>query len=449
MSIWSLGQNENFLQKIVSVFDWILILGHEPWAMCVIRHLIEFDLFIRIWMFVYMQWQQQIACMDIVCDELKSNFCKVNIDGGKDLSVALISEENNFTNSSEETYEMNFAVVPIDLYGCMLEQLHLAYESENETWTDDYPKDFYENPENIQKIQLEFQNLTKIKSSAFSGAIYLMEIDLDHNQILYIGEDAFFELNNLTVLSLTKNNLTIIRSNTFLGAINLKRLHLNQNKIEIIEDGALHLPALEYILLQNNRLKMLSTSLFMQTPRLNEAVFEENELVQINDAFTHLHGLKILILDYNRIEDINLSKFSNLAELNHLSLRKSGFQLKDPNGAVDNLENINSSSKLEVLDLAENDLANGDALMTELRNFRRVEIINLEYNELSFLGHVFKIKKWFPYLQIINLTYNPVSCEWIDAYINYLTKNELKVYPWLKSKNGCIPDEELALRKKT
>lgn len=397
-----------------------------------------------------MQWQQQMACMDLVCDEFKSNLCKVNIDGGKDLSVALILEENNFTNLLEETYEMNFAVVPIDLYDGILEQLHLAYESENETWTDNYPKDFYENPENIQKIQLEFQNLTKIKSSAFSGAIYLKEIDLDHNQILYIGEDAFFELNNLTVLSLTKNNLTIIRSNTFVGAINLKRLHLNQNKIEHIEDGALNkLPALENILLQNNHLKKLSASLFIHTPRLNEAVFEENELVQIKDAFTHLHGLKILILDYNRIEDIDLSTFSNLAELNHLSLRKSGFQLKDPNGAVDSLEKINSSSKLEVLDLAENELADGDALMSQLRIFQRIEIINLEYNELSFLGHVVKIKNWFPYLQIINLAYNPMSCEWIDAYIDYLIKHEIKVYPWLKSKNGCIPDEELALRIKT
>lgn len=392
-----------------------------------------------------MEWQQQMACMELVCDELKTNLCKVNIDGGKDLSVALISEENNFTNSSEETYEMNFSVVPIDLYDGILEQLHSAYE--NETWTDEYPKDFYENPENIQKIQLEFQNLTKIKSSAFNGAIYLKEIDLDHNQILYIGEDAFFELNNLTVLTLTKNNLTIIRSNTFAGAINLKRLHLNQNKIEHIEDGALNLPALENILLQNNRLKELSTSLFIQTPWLIEAVFEENGLIQINDAFTHLHKLKILILDYNRIEDINLSKLSNLAELNHLSLRKSGFQLNDPNGDVDNFAKINSSSKLEVLDLAENELADGDALMLQLRIFQRIEIINLEYNELSFLGHVFEIKKWFPYLQIINLAYNPMSCEWIDAYIDYLNIHELKVYPWLKSKNGCIPDEELALRK--
>lgn len=395
------------------------------------------------------QWQQ-IACMDLVCDEVKFNFCKVNIDGGADLSIALISEENNFTNSSEETYETNFAVVPIDRYDGILEQLNVAYENENDTWMDELPRDFYENAENIQRIQLEFQNLTKIKSSAFSGAIHLQEIDLDHNQILYIGEDAFFELGNLTVLSLTKNNLTIIRANTFTGALNIRKLHLNQNKIEQIEDGALNLPNLENILLQNNRLKKLSTSLFIQTPRLTEAVLEENELVQINDAFTHLHRLRILILDYNRIEDINLSKFSNLADLNHLSLRKSGFQLRDKSAeAEESFGKVNSSSKLEVLDLAENELNDGDALMSQLNVFQRVEIINLEYNELSYLGHVYNIKKWYPYLQIVNLAYNPMSCEWIEAYIDYLSKRDLKVYPWLNTKNGCIPDEELKLRQET
>lgn len=380
--------------------------------------------------------------MKLVCDEVKYNFCRVNIDGGRDLNVALISEENNFTNSSEEMYEINFSIVPSYRYDEIIEQLNIAYgyDYENETWTDDLPREFYENPENVQKIQLEFQNLTKIKSSAFSGAFNLVEIDLDHNQILYIGEDALIDLQNLTILSLSKNNLTIIRSNTFAGAINLRRLLLNQNKIEHIEDGAMNLPNLEYILLQNNRLKELSGSMFIGTPRLKEAVFEENELVNINDAFTHLHGLETLILDYNRIDDINLSKFAHLTKLDHLSLRKSGFKLK--NKLID-IASKNTTSKLHVLDLAENGLVDGDALISNLRMFQRIEIINLQYNELKGLGESYKIKKWFPYLRIVNLAYNPVGCEWVESFVEYLNRRDLKVYPWVNTANGCIPDEEL------
>lgn len=384
--------------------------------------------------------------MDLSCDDETYNFCKINIDGGVDLNVALISENSNSGNSSEEDYEISFSVVPIEQYEGFMEQMNLAYnEYENETeveTTNEWPKEFYENPENIQKIQLEFQHLTKIKSSAFSDAANIYEIDLDHNQILYIGEDAFMDLTNLTILSLSQNNLTVIRRYTFAGCNQLRRLNLNQNKIEQIEDGALKLPSLENILLQNNRLKKLSSSIFIGTPRLQEAIFEENELVQINEAFTHLHQLQILILDYNQIEDINLSKFAQLGELNHLSLRKSGFQLKDKDSIDDAKEQSNSSSKLEVIDLAENNLQNGEVILAELKIFPRAEIVNLEYNEFRHVEHVYQIKTWFPNIQILNLAYNPMSCEWIENYIEYLKKYDLKIYPWINSPNGCVPDEE-------
>lgn len=386
-----------------------------------------------------------IRSMDLVCDEIKNNFCKVNIDGGPDLNVGLLlSDDNNFSNSSDDIFETRFAIIPIELYGGYIDQLNIAYENsnENETWADEYPRDFYENPENLFKIQLEFQNLTKIKSAAFTGAYNLFEIDLDHNQILYIGEETFHGLTNLTTLSLTKNNLTIIRSSTFAGAVNLRRLHLNQNKIDSIEEGAFNLPNLENILLQNNRLTKLSGSIFTGTPRLKEAVFEENDITQINEAFTHLQRLEILILDYNQIDDINLMKFANLAELKHLSLRKSGFHFEGEN-LFDIETPVNSSSKLEVLDLADNGLTDGNSLMLQLRMFKRLEIINFEYNELKHLDHTYRIKKWFPNLTIINLAYNPISCYWVDQSVSYLSKVNLKVYPWLNSANGCIPDEEL------
>lgn len=379
--------------------------------------------------------------MDLICDEVRNNFCKVNIDGGKDLDVALISNDNEFTNSSDEIYDTFFEMVPLNQFDGIIEELNFASEYDNNTWSDIFPREYYENPQYLRKIQLEFQNLTKIKSSAFIGAYNLMEIDLDHNQILYIGEDALIDLQNLTIFSLSRNNLTIIRSNTFAGAINLRRLHLNQNKIEHIEDGAFNLPNLENILLQNNQLKKLSGSIFIGTPRLKEAVLEDNELTHINDAFTHLHGLQVLILDYNQIEDITLNKFAQLAELKHLSLRKSGFHLKQ-NGEIDEKNYINSTSKLEVLDLAENGLTDSKIFL-QLRMFHRMEIINLEFNEFPEIQHIFELKKEFPMIQIINLSYNPIRCKWVHHFVDHLKHNNVKVFPWLYSFDGCIPDDDI------
>lgn len=376
--------------------------------------------------------------LDIKCDSLKPNFCQVNIDGGKDISVAAVIEDNSL-NAIDDAWFM-YSLMTLDKYEQIVESINV--EIDNDTIVDDQPKEFYENAEYLQKIQLEHQNLTKIKSAAFTNAISLVEIDLDNNQILLIGEDAFVGLANLTTLSLAKNNLIAIRSTTFSGAVNLQRLHLNQNKIASIEDGAFNLPALETILLQNNRLKRLSSGLFIGTPQLKEAIFEENELVHIGDAFTHLKNLRILILDYNNIEDLNIQKFGQLPELNHLSLRKTGIRFT--NEDVDATKVNESVSKLEELHLAENNLSNGDHIMKHLAIFKHLVLLNLEYNELTHLNQVYDFRKMFPHLRIINLAFNPVQCFWVENYADYLKRNNVKVLPFVHTLyDDCVPDDDV------
>lgn len=333
-----------------------------------------------------------------------------------------------------------YRLMTLDKYEQILDQINV--DIDNTTIVDDQPKDFYENAENLQKIQLERQNLTKIKSTAFTNAINLVEIDLDNNQILLIGEDAFVGLVNLTILSLAKNNLSAIRTNTFAGAVNLKRLYLNHNKIESIDDGAFNLPALEAILLQYNYLKRLSSSLFIGTPQLKEAIFEENELVHIGDAFTHLKNLRTLILDYNSIEDINLRKLAQLPELNHLSLRKSGIRLT--NNVTDEMIKMNgNASKLEELHLAENKLSNSDVIMQQLAIFNHMVLLNLEYNELTHLSNVYDFKRMFPRLRIINLAWNPIRCHWVEQYVNYLEKKNLRILPFVNiDYDACMDDDD-------
>lgn len=377
--------------------------------------------------------------LDIKCDPSKPNFCQVNIDGGKDISVAAVIEDNS-QNSTDGVWFM-YRLMTFDKYEQILDTINV--ENDNETIVDDQPKEFYENAESLQKIQLEYQNLTKIKSAAFTNATSLVEIDLDNNQILLIGEDAFFGLGNLTILSLAKNNLSAIRSNTFAGAVNLKRLHLNQNKIESIEDGAFNLPALETILLQNNRLDRLSSALFIGTPQLKEAIFEENELVHIGEAFNHLKNLRTLILDYNNIDDINLRKLAQLPELNHLSLRKTGIRFSSEDADAETTKVNGTASKLEELHLAENNLSNGDHIMRQLAIFDHMVLLNLEYNELTHLNNVYDFKKMFPHLRIVNLSFNPVQCYWVESYVEYLKKNDVKVFPFVHTLyDDCVPDDD-------
>lgn len=394
----------------------------------------------RLLVIALIHWHN-IVSMDLRCSNTNTDLCKINIDGGNDLDVALVLQERHFENISDSFDDYYYAIVSMDKYERPVDEMDYS----NETFDEQVIEEFVECTETIEKIQLEYMNLTKIKRTAFSGATALFEIDLDNNQILYIGENAFIDLGNLTTLSLTRNNLTVIRVNTFAGAFELKRLHLNHNKIHAIEDGALNLPNLEHLLLQNNKLKTLSPSLFVGTPQLKEAVFEENELEQIGEAFAPLKQLRILVLDYNQIDDINLSKLAKLSELNHLSLRKSGYKPISDNeydAGGDNSSYESSSSPVEVLELAENGLMNSEHIMHQLTIFPNIEILNLEFNEFTHLGYVYEFNKWFPKLKIINLAFNPLHCKWVETYGDYLKMHNIKVLPFSHSLKGCIPDDD-------
>lgn len=379
-----------------------------------------------------------VDSLNLKCDLNNLNQCKINIDGSE-TDVVVFLNEKTANSSSVEDYdnlEMKpFTVTTLDRYQKLMDSNSFNFDADLQTLDEESlnSTDFVDNAENLVKIQIEYQNLTCIKTFAFSEAVNIQEIDLDHNQIIIIEDDVFVDLENLTFLSLSKNNLTNLRANIFAGAVNLQRLHLNQNKIETIESGALNLLQLEVILLQNNKLKTLSNAMFIGTPQLKEVILEENELTRINDAMSHLNHLRILVLDYNQIEDIRLEKLASLKELQHLSLRRSGIKFTS---IADNQNSSSAAnnSTLEVLDLAENEISNGNDIIRQLRFFNHLEIINLEFNELEYLDHVYDIKKYFPFLHILNLGFNQIQCKWIEDYGDFFKLREIKlIYDYCES----------------
>lgn len=388
-----------------------------------------FSLFVTLAL-LYLSNFQDIQALNFSCDININNWydCKIDIDGNE-LNVTVILQPTiNITNENQTELDdcvplSYYRITTWDVYQCECTEA-IEQTSINEVDGEANITEYFQTMENLQKIQLEHQNLTGIKSYAFSDATSLEEIDLDYNQILFIEDNAFIDLQNLTFLSLSKNNLTSLRSNIFAGAVSLQRLHLNHNKIVHIENGALSFMQLEVILLQNNRLKSLNNAMFVGALQLKEIVLEENELTRINNALQPLHHLRILILDYNRIEDINMEKFAALHELMHVSFRRSGIQFSDE------MVNLNASiasknSSLEVIDLADNELPSN--VIRHLRFFNRLEIINLEFNDIRYLEHVYEIRKYFPFLKILNLGFNPIECKWVEEFGDFFKLREIKV----------------------
>lgn len=69
---------------------------------------------------------------------------------------------------------------------------------------------------------------------------YMASIDLSHNQISYIMDNAFESFCNLIGLTLTSNKITFISNKTFSGLTQLNSLYLANNQIKSIESNAFY-----------------------------------------------------------------------------------------------------------------------------------------------------------------------------------------------------------------
>jgi len=60
----------------------------------------------------------------------------------------------------------------------------------------DYIMDLQELKNNLQQLNLSFNQITEIKENSFNGLINLQQLSLDYNQITDIKENSFSGLRN-------------------------------------------------------------------------------------------------------------------------------------------------------------------------------------------------------------------------------------------------------------
>lgn len=88
----------------------------------------------------------------------------------------------------------------------------------------------------IQQLDLHNAGLTSIPAGFFSG-LFIKKLDLSHNSISEIDQNAFLGMNNvLQELILDHNNLTEIPAKALIPLSALLRLNLSNNSIGNIEN---------------------------------------------------------------------------------------------------------------------------------------------------------------------------------------------------------------------
>jgi len=178
---------------------------------------------------------------------------------------------------------------------------------------------------NLQILNLGFNQITQIQPNAFQGLGNLRLLDLIGNQIIQIHSNAFQGLNNLQELHLRFNQIIQIHSNAFQGMDNLRWLDLDNNQITQIHPNAFQgLNNLRNLYLRNNQITQIHPNTFQGLGNLQDLYLNLNQITQIlPDTFQGLGNLRGLYLQSNQITQIHPNAFQGLNNLQHLSLRNN------------------------------------------------------------------------------------------------------------------------------
>ncbi|KAL2101491.1 hypothetical protein ACEWY4_003252 [Coilia grayii] len=178
-------------------------------------------------------------------------------------------------------------------------------------------------PGHIQRIFLQINKLTEIRSTAFSLCRNLTVLWLYSNNIRHIEAGAFYGLERLEELDIGDNNdLRSISSTAFSGLSRLQTLHLHRCGLSELPYGVfMGLSSLQYLYLQDNNLIAIHDNTFLDLANLAVLHLHNNRIKAVTDhMFRGLLSLDRLLLHQNRVSVVHRRAFHDLRRLNTLFL---------------------------------------------------------------------------------------------------------------------------------
>ncbi|XP_026520907.1 immunoglobulin superfamily member 10 [Notechis scutatus] len=163
--------------------------------------------------------------------------------------------------------------------------------------------------QNVERINLGYNNLVKLTETDFSGLEKLELLMLHSNQIHTIQDKTFSDLHLLKILKMSYNQIKVIQADIFHGLMALVRLHLDHNKIEFVNPKAFYgLTSLKLVHLEGNLLKQLHPDTFVtswylkvfRTSAIKHIYLSDNFLTSLpQDIFSYMSELESLYLHGN------------------------------------------------------------------------------------------------------------------------------------------------------
>ena len=278
----------------------------------------------------------------------------------------------------------------------------------------------------LLKVDLSHNHIVSVTNNAFASQTSLKVLQLDSNKISQVSNKTFIGLGRLETLSLRNNEVGSLPENLFMHASRLKKIDLARNRIAEVHDRAFYgLENLEILHLEDNYLNFIPTEAFRAIPNLAELYISGNpistilpnsflpfrslttldlmscRISSIDDlGFRGLGTLRRLKLTDNNLTDVPTISLRNLPGLRALDIGRNPFELIKPNS-------FRFLTKLKHLDIS------GCSRLTEVQSNSFSGCQDLEFVTISLNRNLAKIDPEafdaVPALHHLNLADNKLS----------------------------------------
>lgn len=178
-------------------------------------------------------------------------------------------------------------------------------------------------PSHVQRIFLQINKLTEVRSTAFSLCRNLTVLWIYSNNLRHIEAGAFYGLERLEELDIGDNGeLRSISATAFSGLSRLQTLHLHRCGLSELPYGIfMGLSSLQYLYLQDNNLLAIHDNTFLDLANLVVLHLHNNKIKTVTDhMFRGLLSLDSLLLHQNRVSLVHRWAFHDLRRLATLFL---------------------------------------------------------------------------------------------------------------------------------
>lgn len=253
----------------------------------------------------------------------------------------------------------------------------------------------------LRILNLSYNHLETLPADAFAGNKELREIHLQGNELYDLPKGLLHRLEQLVVLDLSGNQLTShhVDNSTFAGLIRLIVLNLANNALTRIGSKTFkELYFLQILDMRNNSIGHIEDGAFLPLYNLHTLNLAENRLHTLdNKIFNGLYVLTKLTLNNNLISIVETQAFRNCSDLKELDL--SSNQLSEVPEAVQDL------SVLKTLDLGENQIS--DFKNQTFKNLNQLTGLRLIDNRIGNI--TINMFSDLPRLSVLNLAKNRIQ----------------------------------------